>query len=318
MAMHGSVENFNPAEDDWSTYTERLEHYFHANSVTDAGKKASILLTFCGKPTYKLLRSLVPDNKLEGVSYENLVILLKDHYHPAPSAIVQRYHFNSRTRKPNESIAEYVAALRDLARHCDYGDKLAEMLRDRIVCGVNHRGIQRRLLAESALTYETAFKLAQAVEASEKETKLLAGNKSEVPLHTEKELNYTRTSSRPKGDQISCYRCGGPHLATHCRHKDVICHCCKKKGHFARVCKSKDRQKTLSHSAHLEAAKNKKPLKPTPTHFMDEEQIESSSSLESEYDVHVLSGKRSDPYILDVVLMGYQSKWNSIQEQLYL
>ncbi len=48
------------------------------------------------------------------------------------------------------------------------------MLRDRLVCVVNHKGIQRKLLAESSLTYDSAIKLALAVEASERESKQLA------------------------------------------------------------------------------------------------------------------------------------------------
>ena len=174
MAMHGTVGAFDPTVDDWSTYTERLKHYFVANKVTDAEQKASILLAVCGTQAYKLLRSLVPDNKLEGVSFEELSKLLKDHYDPPPSTIVQRFHFNSRSRKPSESISEYMAALRDLARHCDYGANLSEMLRDRLVCGVNHRGIQRKLLAESGLTYDSAIKTALAIEASERDAKHLA------------------------------------------------------------------------------------------------------------------------------------------------
>ena len=31
------------------------------------------------------------------------------------------------------------------------------MLRDRLVCGINHEGIQRKLLAEKKLTYEKDF-----------------------------------------------------------------------------------------------------------------------------------------------------------------
>ncbi len=89
MATYGSVKAFNPAVDDWPTYAERLQHYFVANGVTDDGKKASILLTLCGTPTFKLLRSLVPDNKLEGVTYDTLATLLEEHYRPTtPSTIV--------------------------------------------------------------------------------------------------------------------------------------------------------------------------------------------------------------------------------------
>jgi hypothetical protein len=45
------------------------------------------------------------------------------------------------------------------------------MLRDRLVCGVNHEGLQRRLLAEKELTYEKAVELALAAETAEKGSK---------------------------------------------------------------------------------------------------------------------------------------------------
>lgn len=67
--------------------------------------------------------------------------------------IVQRYKFNTRTRGPGESIARYTTALRQLSVHCEYGASLDDMIRDRLVCRVNHEGIQRKLLAEKDLTY---------------------------------------------------------------------------------------------------------------------------------------------------------------------
>ena len=79
---------------------------------------------------------------------------------------MQRFHFN---RSSGESIATYIAALCELALHCDYGDKLQEMVRAHLVCGVNHKGIQRKLLSEMNLTYEKALVFAQAIEASERD-----------------------------------------------------------------------------------------------------------------------------------------------------
>ena len=45
-----------------------------------------------------------------------------------------------------------MAALRRLAEYCDYKQSLSEMLRDRLVCGVNNTRIQKALLSESTLT----------------------------------------------------------------------------------------------------------------------------------------------------------------------
>ena len=53
----------------------------------------------------------------------------------------------------------YLSELRALAQWCKFGDTLDDMLRDRLVCGVNEETIQRRLLAESGLTLKRPSKL---------------------------------------------------------------------------------------------------------------------------------------------------------------
>lgn len=49
-----------------------------------------------------------------------------------------------------------MAELRKLAQDFDFGDILT--VRDRLVCGVNDDNIQRGLLAEDGLTFETALR----------------------------------------------------------------------------------------------------------------------------------------------------------------
>ena len=39
MATHGNVGEFNHGAEDWTAYCERLEQYFTANDVDDAGKQ---------------------------------------------------------------------------------------------------------------------------------------------------------------------------------------------------------------------------------------------------------------------------------------
>ena len=83
--------------------------------------------------------------------------LVGKYFSPRPSPIVKRLEFNSRRQKEGESIATYVAELRKIAEHCDFGAVLSDMLRlrDRL-CGTVHKGIQRRLLVEAALTFDKA------------------------------------------------------------------------------------------------------------------------------------------------------------------
>ena len=136
MATYGKVKAFNPKVDNWEVYEEQLRFFM-------AAKKRSILLTVCGDQTFKLLQSLMPDGKLDAddVTYNSLVGLLKSNFTKKQSVVVHRFNFNIHVRRSSKSIADYVAALRELAMHCNFGAKecLEEMLRDRLVWGVNHQ-----------------------------------------------------------------------------------------------------------------------------------------------------------------------------------
>ena len=59
MAKYGTLEPFSGEAEDWAAYMERLDQYFIANDITTAAKKRAVLLSICGMPTYKLIRSLV-------------------------------------------------------------------------------------------------------------------------------------------------------------------------------------------------------------------------------------------------------------------
>lgn len=83
------------------------------------------------------MKSLISPDKPKDKTYQQLVQLLKNHFDPKPSEIVQRFKFDSRNRKPDEAVMDYVAELRRLAQDCNYGDTLQERLRDRIFCGIN-------------------------------------------------------------------------------------------------------------------------------------------------------------------------------------
>ncbi len=85
MATHGTVPQFDPSEDGWTTYIERLNQYFIANEVDNAGKKRAILLSNCGPHTFKLIRSLVETGTLETTPFTDIVKLVRKYYEPKPS-----------------------------------------------------------------------------------------------------------------------------------------------------------------------------------------------------------------------------------------
>ena len=108
---------------------------------SDDKKKCAILMSGCGPAVYKTIRSLVDADTRQMIKYDELLTLLASHFDPKPSSIVQRFKFYNRIQAKGETIATYVAALCAIAEHCAFGEPLKMMLRDRLVCGVNHEGI---------------------------------------------------------------------------------------------------------------------------------------------------------------------------------
>jgi hypothetical protein len=136
-----------------------------------------------------------------------------------------------------------VAVLRELAQHCNFGDKLKEMLRDRLVCGIADDRMQRRLLAEPELTFEKALKVALAIETANRDVrdlqlKIVEGVGSNVSNQLLVHNVESNHKWQGKATPFTCYRCGGEHMARDCRFVNEKCHGCGKKGHLKRVCKS--------------------------------------------------------------------------------
>jgi len=61
-------------------------------------------------------------------------------------------------------VASYVS--RFLTPFCDFGDNLDNMLHNRLVCGINHKQLQWRLLAEPNLRFANAMEIAQTYESA--------------------------------------------------------------------------------------------------------------------------------------------------------
>ena len=82
--------------------------------------------------------------------------------------IAERFHFYQRNQLAGESIAGYVAALRKLATHCEFEEKLQEALRDKFMCGLRKEATQRKLLTETKIpTIEQAVELTKKYEVVE-------------------------------------------------------------------------------------------------------------------------------------------------------
>ena len=175
------------------------------------------------KPIAKLLKSLVDPAKPGEKEYNQLVQVLTQHFDPAPSEIVRRYHFNTHVQQKGESVAAYVLELRGLVQFCNYGDLLETMLRDCLMCGINDKSIQCRLLAETALTFKKALELAQKMETAAKNVQEMQG----TPQQSAGQLAEKVHAGSKK--TFVCYRCGqSGHGPAHRTFRTIQCRKCGK------------------------------------------------------------------------------------------
>ena len=167
MPTYGRIVEFTRDNMNWEDYVEQISNFFGANSIEDETKKRQIFLTSVGPDIYHLMKTLVAPDKLESKRVRELTELVQNHLNPKPSVIVSRFKFNSRYRTVGESISNYVVELRKLAGKCEFGTTLNDMLRDRLVCGINDDNIQVKLLAEKGtMTFENAYEIAVAMESA--------------------------------------------------------------------------------------------------------------------------------------------------------
>ena len=96
----------------------------------------------------------------------------------------ERYQFNSRSQKEDETIGEYITEIRSLAQTCGFCDCLKDsLIRDRMVLGIRDTSTRKRLLQEAKLTLQKCINICQGNEAT-------ANQMKELKAHDEEEGSY--------------------------------------------------------------------------------------------------------------------------------
>lgn len=258
----GSIEKYNTSEP-FDAYIQRLNSFFVANDIgqyaatADAAvkaaaetKKAAVLISVIGKDAYQVLVNLCSPTLPATYTYEQLVTKLKSHYVPVKLQIAESFKFRKCVQQEGQSVAEYVALLREAASHCDYGDFLERMLKEQLTIGLLNKETQKKLLAKEH-SLEDSIKQATADEAALKESVgispgtgssgsrtdihyMKSGKNSHKQYKSGKSHNHTK-----KKHHTNCHSCGGDHDRTSCKFRDAVCHNCSRKGHIAKACLSK-------------------------------------------------------------------------------
>ena len=122
MSGRPPFDVFNLDSEDVESYLERLQEYFIAydikNDTDSAAKRRAILLISIGSRAYRVLKDLSFSDAPNTKTFDQFATLLRGHCKPTRLKMAERFH--SATKKPGQSIVDFVRELERLAGTCEF------------------------------------------------------------------------------------------------------------------------------------------------------------------------------------------------------
>ena len=140
-------------------------------------RKRALLLHCLGVEGQRIFFTLPgsDDSPPEGTKlFEFALQILQKQFQPSLNVVAERYRFRQRSQQVGEKIDTFISALRELAKTCDFGDVLDQMIRDQVVEKTNSGKIRERLLMEKDLTLSKTREIAHREENAVREARALS------------------------------------------------------------------------------------------------------------------------------------------------
>ena len=241
----------------------RWKKMFEAYAVlTKLGSKAkeerkATIVGLLGMNAMDLYDSLPFANDDERSEADKVIKYLDEHFDEERNVIYERFLFYNRQQEKGESFAQYLAALRKHATRCNF-DSITpkEILRDRLVSGIQNDSLQQALLAKKTLSLGDCIKMCRTAETSRSQEAMMNSIDEQKTTIKQEDTNYGRANrlqpTSPAKTAISkretriCMCCGNSHAAGQwmCPAYGDTCKNCGKRNHFARQCKQRKAERT--------------------------------------------------------------------------
>lgn len=266
--------------DAWKRWKTQFLLFLKASGVhkEEGGVQASLLINLIGAEGFDVYETFTFDNDAQKDDVTLLIKKFDDYFGVKQNITLARYNFFMRNQESGESIDQYLTALKLLSKICEFKNLEEELIRDRIVCGIQSIVVRDRLLRTDDLNLDKAVKICQAHEISKDsnrvlETRSTLGIADSVPLQVNNvgmRGGVGRSGWRARGQRRGrgaagpsnslserarraapaapgpCLRCGGQCVDyRYCPANTVQCYICEKRGHYARMCNLKNSVKKL-------------------------------------------------------------------------
>ena len=157
---------------------------------------------------------------------------------PRRNVSYERFIFMNRKQKNNECIDDYLVALRNQSKRCNYESLTDSLIRDALILGVKSKATQECLLRENDPSLNRCIDIVKAAEQAKQHVQVMSSEpKGEQPNDEVEDMEIDKVT-RSSNSNIRCKFCGKHHRygRLHCAAYGKDCTKCGKKNHFSSVC----------------------------------------------------------------------------------
>jgi len=234
----------------WPKWIRRFERFRIASGLIDKPEEYQVnSLLYTLEDAADDILSVLPLFEADKKKYDKVKSAFETHFVGTHNVIYERAKFNLRYQEQGESAESFITSVHTPAENCKFGALRDELTRDRIVVGILDKKLSERLQLDSTLTLKTAITTVRQNEMAKKQQSLLHG---ETTDHNVDSIRYKGKGPKPQAEKGKFSRemppkfrqnskwCGGTqyHQWKDCPARDASCRKCKKKGHYAAVCRS--------------------------------------------------------------------------------
>ena len=246
------------AADKWKRFKWAWTNYALATQLNEKPEAVQVatLLTVIGEEAREVFSTFTGwSSEGDDAKIEPVLEKFAQYCQPRKNVPFERYRFNRRIQEPGETYDQYRTALRKLAEGCEFQTiSPDEILRDRLVFGIQDNKVRERLLREASLTLLKTDEICHAAESMLAQMKVVGDNSGATVsvvraeqdhLHNPTDQTKKTLDAKPVRE---CWNCGHKHeyrTRESCPAYGKVCNKCQKPNHFAAKCRSGKTKRTL-------------------------------------------------------------------------
>ena len=158
---------FSFKSSEWTRWIRRFERFRIATELDKKEEEKQLvnaLIYTMGDEADDIITSF-DLNEVDMKSYETVKNKFETHFIAKRNVIFERAKFNVRVQTEDELVESFITDLHCLAKHCEFGVLKDQLIRDRIVVGLQNKKLSEKLQFDPKLTLAKA--MAQARQSEE-------------------------------------------------------------------------------------------------------------------------------------------------------